>query len=169
MGKQFYIHLTGGKMSLLNEGFVRVFQTHDKAKIPVRAHNTDAGMDFFFCPKESLVRKRIDPGQSVLLETGIKMEVPDDCMLQIMNKSGVASKKHLIAGACVVDEGYNGEIFVNLHNIGDTPQFIEPGQKIAQGVFIRIEKPNLKIIYKDGVYGKQTSRGDGSLGSTGDK
>ena len=46
------------------------------------------------------------------LETGIKMEVPDDCMLQVMNKSGVASKKHLIAGACVVDEGYDGEIFV---------------------------------------------------------
>ncbi len=156
-------------MSLLDETFVRVFHTHDKVKTPVRAHQTDAGMDFFFCPKKDIVQKRIEPGQSVLLETGIKMEVPQDCMLQIMNKSGVASKKHLIAGACVVDEGYSGEIFVNLHNIGDRAQFIEPGQKIAQGVFVRIEKPNIKIIESDDIYGGETSRGAGSLGSTGDK
>jgi len=126
-------------------------------------------MDFFFCPKEDIVQKRIEPGESVLLETGIKMEVPDNCMLQIMNKSGIASKKHLIAGACVVDEGYNGEIFVNLHNIGNTTQFIEPGQKIAQGVFVRIEKPNIRILKSDNIYGGETSRGSGALGSTGDK
>ena len=156
-------------MSLLEESFVRVFRTHEKVKIPVRAHPTDAGMDFFFCPKSNMVRKRIEPGQSVLLETGIKMQVPEDCMLQIMNKSGIASKKHLIAGACVVDEGYDGEIFVNLHNIGKETQFIEPGQKIAQGVFVRIEKPNIRILEMDSVYGGETSRGSGALGSTGDK
>ncbi len=155
-------------MSLLEENTVRVFKTHTKAKVPVRAHGTDAGMDFFYCPKKDLVQKRIEPGASVLLETGIKMEVPSDCMLQIMNKSGVASKKHLIAGACVVDEGYNGEIFVNLHNIGNAPQFIEPGQKIAQGVFVRIEKPDLTILQEDDIYGGETSRGSGALGSTGD-
>ena len=155
-------------MSLLDDSFVRVFRTHQEAKLPVRAHPTDAGMDFFFCPKENVVQKRIEPGQSVLLETGIKMEVPGDCMLQIMNKSGVASKKHLIAGACVVDEGYSGEIFVNLHNIGDQVQFIEPGQKIAQGVFVRIEKPELRILQEDNIYGGETSRGSGALGSTGD-
>ena len=155
-------------MSLLEENIVRVFKTHTKAKVPVRAHGTDAGMDFFYCPKKDLVRKRIEPGASVLLETGIKMEVPSDCMLQIMNKSGIASKKHLIAGACVVDEGYNGEIFVNLHNIGEHVQYIKPGQKIAQGVFVRIEKPNLKILEEDSIYGGETSRGSGALGSTGD-
>lgn len=156
-------------MSLLDNSFVRVFRTHQEAKLPSRAHATDAGMDFFFCPKEKVVQKRIEPGQSVLLETGIKMEVPPDCMLQIMNKSGIASKKHLIAGACVVDEGYDGEIFVNLHNIGDSVQFVEPGQKIAQGVFVRIEKPNLRVVEVDSVYGKSTARGSGALGSTGDK
>ena len=155
-------------MSLLEENFVRVFHTHENVKTPIRAHPTDAGMDFFFCPKDKTIQRRIDPGQSVLLETGIKMEVPHDCMLQIMNKSGIASKKHLIAGACVVDEGYSGEIFVNLHNIGKTAQFIEPGQKIAQGVFVRIEKPNIKILEMDNIYGGETARGTGALGSTGD-
>ena len=86
-----------------------------------------------------------------------------------MNKSGVASKKQLVTGACVVDEGYDGEIFVNLQNIGSETQYISPGQKIAQGVFVRIEKPTLRLIEEDSIYGKETSRGSGALGSTGDK
>ena len=155
-------------MAFLQEQRVRVFRTRPDAKLPVRAHRTDAGMDFFFSPIEG-ASVRIKPGQSVLLETGIKMEVPQDCMLQIMNKSGIASKKHLVTGACVVDEGYTGEIFVNLHNIGTAAEYIEPGQKIAQGVFVKIEKPRLWEIEVDNVYGEETSRGEGALGSTGDK
>ncbi len=147
---------------------VKVYRVRNSAKIPKRAHATDAGMDFFFCPEKTMVRKRIPAGASVLLQTGVKVEVPSGCMLQIMNKSGVASKKHLVTGACVVDEGYDGEIFVNLHNIGQHAQFIEPGQKIAQGVFIEIQKPQLRIIEEDSIYGTLTSRGDGALGSTGD-
>ncbi len=154
-------------MTSLDNRRVRVFRTRPEAKLPVRAHRTDAGMDFFFCPIEGAA-VRIQPGQSVLLETGIKMQVPEDCMLQIMNKSGVASKRHLITGACVVDQGYTGEIFVNLHNIGKDVEFIEPGQKVAQGVFVRIEKPTLLEIQEDDVYRIETSRGSGALGSTGD-
>ena len=145
---------------------VRVFRTRPSAKLPVRAHETDAGMDFFFSPIEGSAA-RIKPGQSVLLETGIKMEVPSGTMLQIMNKSGIASKRNLITGACVVDEGYTGEIFVNLHNIGTETEFIDPGQKVAQGVFVTIEKPTLWEIQEDEIYDSGTSRGDGALGSTG--
>ncbi len=146
---------------------MKVFRTRKTAKLPARAHHTDAGMDFFYCPEEAspLV---VSPGQSALLPTGVKIQVPSNCMLQIMNKSGVASKRSLVTGACVVDEGYTGEIFVNLHNIGNTPQAIEPGQKIAQGVFVRIEKPFLIEIVDDDIYGGDTSRGEGSLGSSGD-
>lgn len=155
-------------MAFLQEQRVRVYRTRPDAKLPVRAHRTDAGMDFFFSPIEGAT-VRIKPGQSVLLETGIKMEVPSNCMLQIMNKSGIASKKHLVTGACVVDEGYTGEIFVNLHNIGTAAEYIEAGQKIAQGVFVKIEKPRLWEIEVDSVYGEETSRGAGALGSTGEK
>ena len=146
--------------------FVRVFRTRPGAKIPLRAHRTDAGMDFFFAPSEG-VAARVKPAQSVLLETGVKVEVPPGCMLQIMNKSGVATKTQLITGACVVDEGYDGEVFVNLQNIGEDIQYIEPGQKIAQGVFVRIEKPELRETKEDAVYGTATSRGTGGFGSTG--
>tara|TARA_B100000424_G_scaffold264961_1_gene253970 strand:+ start:755 stop:1213 length:459 start_codon:yes stop_codon:yes gene_type:complete len=147
---------------------VKVFKTHPNAKIPKRAHPTDAGMDFFYCPKKPELQE-IAPGQSALLQTGIKMQVPSGCMLQIMNKSGIASKKQLIAGACVVDEGYEGEIFVNLQNIGTQAQYITPGQKIAQGVFVQIAAPFLIEIDSDAVYDSPTSRGSGALGSTGEE
>lgn len=146
--------------------YVKVYRIRPDAKLPTRAHSKDAGMDMYFCPVEGAA-VRVKPGQSVLLETGIKMEVLPGCMLQIMNKSGIATKTQLITGACVVDEGYDGEIFVNLQNIGDEVQFIEPGQKIAQGVFVRIEKPVLRLINEDRIYDGGTDRGSGGFGSTG--
>lgn len=155
-------------MALLDNNRIRVFRTRPDAKLPVRAHKADAGMDFFFCPGEPTVMG-IEPGQSVLLPTGIKMEVPEGYMLQIMNKSGIASKRSLVTGACVVDEGYTGEIFVNLHNIGSETNFVESGQKVAQGVFVKIDKPQIWEIKEDNIYGQSTSRGSGALGSTGDK
>tara|TARA_Y100000114_G_C11546326_1_gene225041 strand:+ start:113 stop:571 length:459 start_codon:yes stop_codon:yes gene_type:complete len=152
----------------MNINTVRVFRIRPNAKLPNRAHSTDAGMDFFYCP-ESTGITGIEPGQSVLLPTGIKMEVPQGYMLQVMNKSGIASKRSLITGACVVDEGYTGEIFVNLHNVGNKTNFVEAGEKIAQGVFVKIEKPLLFEVEDDNIYGKETKRGSGALGSTGER
>ena len=150
----------------MTEARIKVYKTRPTAKLPARAHKTDAGIDFFFCPsKRSPIT--IPPASGAILETGIKMEVPPGYMLQIMNKSSIASKKQLIAGACVIDEGYNGEIFVNLQNIGLNLQRITPDQKIAQGVFIKIAKPSLCLIEEDNVYGNPTQRGTGALGSTG--
>ncbi len=145
---------------------VKVYKVRPDAKIPTRAHETDAGIDLYFCPVDNGIQ-RITPGRSSLLETGVKIQVPPGCMLQVMNKSGIATKTQLITGACVVDEGYNGEIFVNLQNIGKETQYIEPHQKIAQAVFVRIEKPEFDLIEEDSIYGSQTSRGSGGFGSTG--
>jgi len=147
---------------------VNVYKVRESAKLPVRAHPTDAGMDLFFCPENLTECVSIRPSSTCLLETGLKIEVPEGFMLEVKNKSGIASKKHLVAGACVVDSGYDGEIFVNLHNIGKSTQVIEPGQKIAQGVFVRIAQPMLIEITEDNIYGGTTARGSGALGSTGD-
>jgi dUTP pyrophosphatase len=90
-------------------------------------------------------------------------------MLEIKNKSGIASSRSLVVGACVVDSGYNGEIFVNLHNIGSLTAMVDPGQKIAQAVMVPIVYPEIEEITEDDVYGRQTDRGFGALGSTGDR
>lgn len=147
---------------------IRVYKVRDWAKLPVRAHETDAGMDLFFHPDDNAL-KPIRPGQSVLLHTGLKIEVPEGYMLEIKNKSGIASKRNLVVGACVVDSGYNGEIFVNLHNIGTITEYIDPGQKIAQAVMVPIVYPEIEEIKEDNVYGHKTDRGFGALGSTGDR
>lgn len=146
---------------------LKVYKIRENAKLPVRAHQTDAGMDLFFCP-ENDKSVALEPSMSGLFQTGLKIQVPEGYMLEIKNKSGVASKKQLVTGACVVDSGYNGEVFVNLHNIGFQIQIIESGQKIAQAVLVPVILPELIEILEDNVYGQETSRGIGSLGSTGD-
>lgn len=156
---------------------INIYKIRKDAKLPVRAHPTDAGMDLFYCPDPSVNSSciweengkkyfRIPPGENCLIPTGLKVEAPKDHMLEIKNKSGIASKKQLIVGACVVDPGYTGELYVNLHNIGRSTIVIEPGQKIAQAVLIPVVTYNVNEVDYD-LANKETSRGSGGFGSTG--
>jgi dUTP pyrophosphatase len=146
---------------------LKVFKVRENAKLPVRAHMTDAGADVFYCPEVEEPITIFD-NESELLQTGLKIGVPEGYMLEIKNKSGVAFKKSLVVGACVVDSGYNGEVFVNLHNLGAVTQTILPGEKIAQAVLVPIVNAEFEEISVDDVYGTSTGRGAGALGSTGD-
>ena len=91
-------------------------------------------------------------------------------MLEIKNRSGVAAKRSLIVGACVVDSGYDGEVFVNIHNIGNEPQTIEPETKIAQAVMIPVVHFRAVETNNGDLYNwypiSISDRGDGALGST---
>ena len=147
---------------------IKVYKLRENAKLPVRAYPSDAGMDIFYSPPEGSDDVELYPGDSAILETGLKIEVPPDHMLQIMNKSSVASKKQLVVGACVVDNGYNGEVLVNLQNIGLSVRHVEPGQKLAQAVVIPIVTPDVEEIFEDKIYESKTSRDSGGFGSTGD-
>ena len=144
---------------------------HAKHK-PVRANPSDAGLDLKYNPDVGSQPVSIEPGQSMILGTGLKFGVPHGYMIQIMNRSGNAAKKKLMVGACVVDSGYNGEVFVNLHNIGSKPQTINPGDKIAQAVVIPVVPVRFLETKNDNLYDWSpitiSARGDGALGSTGD-
>ena len=154
---------------------------------PVRANPSDAGLDLKFNYEEDerdllfgkdengkpkLLPVRIEPGCSVVLGTGLKFGIPHGYMLQIMNRSGNAAKKRLVVGACVVDSGYDGEVFVNLHNIGLETQYIEDGDKIAQAVLVPVVPVRFVETSSDNLYDWYpitiSDRGDGALGSTGD-
>ena len=138
---------------------------------PVRANPSDAGLDLKYNPEEEWPT-RIEPGQSMILGTGLKFGVPHGYMIQIMNRSGNAAKKQLMVGACVVDSGYDGEVFVNLHNIGSKPRTINPGDKIAQAVVIPVVPVRFVETRNDNLYDWSpitiSGRGAGALGSTGD-
>jgi dUTP pyrophosphatase len=138
--------------------------------LPSRANPSDAGLDLYYCPEDNSTIT-LPPGQTALFGTGIKLEIPHGYYFEIKNRSGNAYKRQLLVGACVVDSGYSGEIFVNLHNVGENTQFIDPGMKIAQGVLLpaihlRLRQVSANELYNDNI--TISNRGDGSLGSTGD-
>jgi len=154
---------------------LRFYKIRENAKLPVRAHSTDAGLDLFYCPDPD---QRIDcywkpekeykipPGASCLVPTGLRVEVPVDHMLEVKNKSGIAHKEKLIVGACVIDPGYTGEVYINLHNVGGSTKVIEPMQKIAQAVLVPVVICEVEeILYDPSEI--ETDRGDGAFGSTG--
>ncbi len=153
---------------------LKVSKIREGAKLPVRAHPTDAGMDLFYCPAEDYTtfigtkELRISTSSGAIIPTGLKIGVPAGYMLEIKNKSGIASKKQLVVGACVVDSGYDGEVFVNLNNIGQKTQVIEPGEKVAQAVLVPVVCCGVEDVGTSPVYDRDTSRGSGALGSTGD-
>jgi dUTP pyrophosphatase len=154
--------------------YTRVRQS---ARPPERANPSDAGLDLFynpepvgFLPCDEHDAITVKPGTSVLLPTGLRFGVPHGYMLEIKNRSSVAAKKNLIVGACVVDSGYDGEVFVNLHNIGNDDKVINPGDKIAQAVMVPVVHFRALETGSGDLYNWYpitiSERGDGALGST---
>ena len=142
----------------------------DSAKPPSRSNPSDAGLDIFYNPeKEEAVT--IAPGESVVLETGYRFGVPHGYMLEVKNRSGLASKRSLVVGACVIDAGYDGEVLINLHNIGNETQTVQPYTKIAQIVMVPVIHFRAMETHGGDLYNwypiAMTVRGDAGFGSTG--
>ncbi len=145
-------------------------KTRAGAQEPVRANPSDAGLDVFYCPEDpTSIVSVLQPGESGIFSTGLRFGVPHGYMLEVKNRSGNAAKRHLLVGACVVDSGYDGEVFINLHNVGTKPQFIEGGMKIAQVVLIPVVHFKAMENRDGNLYDYPmtiSNRGDGALGST---
>ncbi len=144
-------------------------RTRVDAHDPQRANPSDAGLDVFYSPEEPKRSIAIKPGGSKIVPTGLRFGVPHGYMLEVKNRSSVAAKRSLIVGACVVDSGYDGEIFVNLHNIGTETQYVRGGDKIAQLVLIpvvhfRPVQSSSGNLYRSPI--TISDRGEGALGST---
>jgi dUTP pyrophosphatase len=136
-------------------------------KLPKRANSTDAGIDFFVPEDQKMMR--INPGESCLIPSGVKVNVPKGFALVAFNKSGVAVKKSLHVGACVVDNGYQGEVHINLTNVGEHEQVINPGDKIVQFLLLPLGNPYVEEVSEEILYEESSDRGTGGFGSTGDK
>ena len=147
-------------------------RVRENAKPPIRANPSDAGLDIKYNPEDGETSCVIGPGESVILPTGLRFGVPHGYMLEVKNRSGVAAKKSLIVGACVIDSGYDGEVFINLHNIGHKIQLVEPGTKIAQIVMVPVVSFRPIETHSGDLYEwypiSISDRGEGALGSTGE-
>ena len=145
-------------------------KTREDVKSPQRANASDAGLDVFYCPKDpSIAAVNIKPGENHVLPTGLKFGIPHGYMMQVCNRSSMGAKKSLVVGAHIVDSGYDGEVFIDLHNIGKEPQYVQAGDKIAQLVLIPVVHFRAAELKNSGLYNGEISmsnRGDGALGST---
>ena len=145
--------------------FDLIFTKTKDVKSPVRGHDTDAGIDFFI--PNDFENTAVFPGRDILLDSGIKVIVPKGYALIFKEKSGVATKKKLTAGASVVDSDYRGEVHFHLFNSGDQPQVLHPGEKIIQGLVVPISLCKPKEISNEEYEKNETTRGEGGFGSTG--
>lgn len=147
---------------------MKILRVRD-VKLPNRGTEQSAGIDLFV--PNDLEPIVINPGEMAFIPSGIKANVPEGHALVAMNKSGVAVKKSLLVGACVIDEDYQGEMHIDVKNVGSEPQTINPGDKIIQLVCLPVNYvPVEEVGSEDELFeGVVTARGEGGFGSTGTK
>ena len=146
------------------------YKLRQGATAPTRANPSDAGLDVYYCPRDPNVSSAsLKPGENMVLPTGLSFGVPHGYMLQVCNRSSMGAKKSLVVGAHIVDSGYDGEVFIDLHNIGTETQYVSTGDKIAQLVLVpvvhfRARQLKETDLYEDDI--SMSNRGEGALGST---
>ena len=143
---------------------VRIKKLNEKAVIPTYGSPYSAGADLYACEENTVT---IAPHETVLVHTGLSFEIPEGFAGFIHARSGLATKKGLAPAnkVGVIDADYRGEVMVSLHNHTNTPQTVEPGERVAQMVIA----PFLKADFELSEELSDTERGEGGFGSTGSK
>ena len=140
-----------------------------KVKTPTRGTKGSAGIDFYVPDNYPADIGLIDPGHAVFVPSGISAKVPEGYALIAFNKSGVALKKGLTVGACVVDSDYQGEIHLHLVNTSTKPVRIEAGEKLVQFLLVPVDHCDIEVVDRDTLFQSESQRGSGGFGSTGVK
>ncbi len=134
------------------------------AKLPAYGSLFAAGADLYAAIDDNIV---IEPHSTILVPTGIAMEIPEGFGGFIFARSGLASKRGLAPAnkVGVIDSDYRGEIMVALHNHGNAPATVEKGERIAQ--LCIMAAPQFEFVLEESL--SDTERGCGGFGSTGKK
>ena len=137
-------------------------KTDPRAIVPAQSTAGAAGYDMCACLE---VPVTIYPGETVMIPTGIAMEIPLGVAGLIFPRSGMATKRGLAPAnkVAVIDPDYRGEIFIALLNHGKVHQVVQPGDRIAQMLFVPYFAPTLEEVETL----TETKRGEGGFGSTG--
>jgi dUTP pyrophosphatase len=137
---------------------IQIKKLHADAIIPKFALAGDAGMDLFSV--EDVILK---PGQRISCPTGIAIKIPNDYVGLVWDKSGPSHKFGIKTLGGVFDSNYTGEYQIGMINLSQADFIIKKGQKIAQVLIQKVEKPEIEEV--DEL--EQTNRGDARFGSTG--
>ena len=133
--------------------------------IPLPTYATDgsAGLDLRVCINEPM---QVAAQQTVLLPTGIAVHIDNQAIAAvILPRSGLGHKHGIVLGnlVCLIDSDYQGELQISCWNRNTTSFTINPGERIAQLMFLPILKANFCIV-DDFV---TTARGSGGFGHSG--
>jgi dUTP pyrophosphatase len=149
----------------MNEVDVKILDKRVGTEFPMPEYAThgSAGMDLRAILDEA---KELLPGETVLIPTGIAIHIANDNMAAvILPRSGLGHKHGIVLGNLVglIDSDYQGQLFVSCWNRGDTAFTIQPGERIAQLVFVPVIQANFNIVESF----EESQRGEGGFGHTG--
>jgi len=141
---------------------VLIKKMRPRAVWPRYASEGAAGMDLAACLDEPLT---VPPGGRIMVPTGLALALPSHLVALVFARSGLAARHGLALanGVGVVDSDYRGEIICAMVNLGDVAYRIEPGDRIAQVVFVPIE--HVRLVPAADL--PPSGRGAGGFGSTG--
>lgn len=146
---------------------VKILNPKIGTEFPLPAYATagSAGMDLRACLDAALT---LQPGETALIETGIAVHIADPSLAAtILPRSGLGHKHGVVLGNLVglIDSDYQGPLMVSVWNRGDKAFTIEPGERIAQMVFVPVVQVSFEVVDEFVA----TERGHGGFGSSGVK
>lgn len=142
-------------------GQLKFVKLSDKATLPTRAHDDDAGLDLY-----AAEAARLAPGARVSVGTGLAVQIPEGVGGLVLPRSGMALKHGvtLANSPGLIDPGYRGEVRVLLLNTDRNNEFqISPGDRVAQLLLV----PLAHAIPLQADALDESTRGEGGFGSSG--
>lgn len=142
---------------------IRIKKLNEEATLPTYGSELSAGADLYNLAEDI----KIAAHETVLVHTGLSVEIPEGYAGLIYARSGLASKRGLAPAnkVGVIDADYRGEIMVALHNHSEKEATVEAHERVAQLVIT----PFLRVEYELSEELSETERGSGGFGSTGRK
>ena len=142
---------------------VKIKKLNENAVIPTYGSPYSAGADLYSAMEDVTIA----PHATLLIKTGLALELPVGFAGLIYARSGLASKRGLAPAnkVGVIDCDYRGEVMVALHNHSEIPQVVAKGERIAQLVIT----PYVVADFEEADELSETVRGEGGFGSTGTK
>ena len=146
---------------------LKVLDARIGTKFPLPRYGTEgaAGLDLVACLDAPLTLK---PGDTQLIATGIAIHIGDAGLAaMLLPRSGLGHKHGIVLGNLVglIDSDYQGQVFVSCWNRGQAAFTIEPGDRIAQMVFVPVIQAEFEIVQDF----EESRRGAGGFGHTGVK
>lgn len=133
--------------------------------LPAYATEGSAGLDLRACLDQALT---VEPGQTHLVPTGLAIHIGDPSLAAtILPRSGLGHKHGIVLGNLVglIDSDYQGQLMISVWNRGQDTFTIEPGDRIAQLVFVPIIQAEFNLVNDF----DNTDRGEGGFGHSGKK